>query len=72
MTIPFLYLTELETAKTLHLSAKTLQRFRQEGTGPSYFKAGRRVLYAPPDIDLWLQQNSFRSTSEAKHKGNNK
>ncbi len=59
------YLIETEAAGLLHISPKTLQRFRQEGTGPRYFKAGRRVLYTRSEIDGWLQQNSFRSTSEA-------
>lgn len=64
-----IYLTETQTAEMLSISARTLQRFRVEGGGPKYFKAGKRVLYAVPDLDAWLNENHHSNTSEAKAKG---
>jgi len=58
-----------EVAQLLHISTKTLERWRVEGTGPVFRKAGRKVLYALADIETWLNANAFTSTSEAKSKG---
>ena len=62
------YLTETQTAEMLNVSARTLQRFRLEGGGPKFCKAGKRVLYASPDLEAWLEENRHASTSEAKAK----
>lgn len=49
------------------LSHKTLERFRSEGTGPAYVKAGpgrrARVRYRKADLDAWLEQQTFTSTT---------
>lgn len=58
------YLTQAETADSLRLSERTLERMRVEGTGPTFVKAGRRVLYRQSDIHDWAAQRTFRSTSE--------
>lgn len=50
-------------AKELHVSTSTLARWRNEGTGPQYMKAGRRVLYALTDVNAWLLASSRTSTS---------
>ncbi|MCK0172346.1 helix-turn-helix domain-containing protein [Aliiroseovarius sp. S1123] len=63
------YLTEAQTAEMLNISARTLQRFRLEGGGPKFCKAGKRVLYAIPDLETWLKEHRHASTSEAKAKG---
>ncbi len=59
------YKVEKEAADYVRLSPRTLQRHRQQGTGPLFTKAGRRVLYRQSDLDDWLAGNVFRSTSEA-------
>ena len=63
-----LYLTVIEAARYLRISPKTLERMRVEGTGPSFFKVGpgkkARVLYRQTDIDAWLAQFTYASTSE--------
>ncbi len=53
-----------QTAKRLGLSTSTLAKMRLYGTGPSYSKLGRRVVYRPEDLDLWLEANRFQSTSQ--------
>ena len=61
-------LTTAEAAHVLRLSPRTLERFRVEGTGPSYLKAGpgkrARVLYRLEDLQAWLNQSRFSSTSD--------
>jgi excisionase family DNA binding protein len=62
------YVTTLEAAKLLHVSARTLERRRSRGDGPRFHKAGRRVLYRIDEIEAWLSSNGFNSTSEYKGK----
>ena len=57
---------ESEAADYLRVSPRTLQRHRQQGTGPKFIKAGRRVLYSKPDIDSWLDANCAASTAQAQ------
>jgi Helix-turn-helix domain len=62
------FLTTGEAAHFLRLSARTLERFRVEGTGPRYTKAGpgmrARVLYRRSDLEDWLQSFQYDSTSQ--------
>ena len=58
-------LTQSEAAKILRLSARTLERHRWAGTGPSFVKLGRRVFYRPQDIETYIAGQIFASTSEA-------
>lgn len=61
-------LTTVEAAAYLRLSPRTLERFRVEGTGPKFLKAGggkrARVLYDPEELRRWLAGFSYGSTSE--------
>lgn len=61
-------LTTPEAAHFLRLSARTLERYRVEGTGPRYIKAGpgrrARVLYRKEDLHAWLEGFRFNSTAE--------
>lgn len=61
-------LTTSEAAARLRLSPRTLERLRVSGEGPRYVKAGpgtrARVFYLGRDLDAWLSQYQFASTSE--------
>ncbi len=59
-----IFLTQSEAAGVLRISERTLERFRLEGSGPRFVKAGRRVLYKRADIDAWTNARTFQSTSE--------
>lgn len=59
-------LNQREAADVLRLSPRTLERYRVTGTGPSYRKLGRRVLYSPTDLDRWVTSRIRTSTSEAQ------
>jgi hypothetical protein len=56
-------LTQKRLAERLNQSERTLERWRIEGTGPVYVKAGRKVLYLPRDVEEWLLETRRRSTS---------
>lgn len=52
------YLTTEEVAAMLHLSKATLERWRRQGDGPPFVRAGRRrVLYPADGVDRWLADN---------------
>ena len=63
MNNPFL-LNAGQAAQQLGLSVSTLAKMRLYGTGPVYSKLGRRVVYRPEDLDVWVSRNRFNSTSE--------
>ena len=57
-------LTEKETANFLGCSARTIQRWRMTGEGPSYRRMGvRRVVYSRADLMTYLARRTFTSTS---------
>lgn len=45
------------------LSTRTLQRWRLEGFGPTYIKLGRLVRYRETDLDEFIHDRRFSSTS---------
>ena len=53
-----------EAARFLGLSARTLEKHRTYGTGPTYRKLGGRVVYAPEDLKAWVDRGAKRSTSD--------
>ena len=63
MTVTFW--TSEVTATVLHTSERTLERRRQDGTGPKFLRWGRRILYRPEDVEQWAQENAVSSTAEA-------
>lgn len=63
-----MFLTTKETAELCRLSVRTLERYRVNGDGPMYTKAGpgkrARVVYRQSDVLAWLDQNRYSSTSD--------
>jgi excisionase family DNA binding protein len=49
-------LTHLQLAHELQVSLRTLERWRQEGTGPAFIRIGRFPRYRRSDIDAWLER----------------
>jgi excisionase family DNA binding protein len=49
-------LTQQQLADELQVSVRTLERWRQEGTGPAFIRVGRSPRYRRSDIDAWLEQ----------------
>ncbi len=59
------FLNEREAAELLCLGVRTLQRWRWEGRGPSYFKFGGAVRYARRDLDEFVRRSRRRNTHES-------
>lgn len=51
-------------AQHMHHSPKTLEKWRVLGTGPTYVKMGRVVLYDREAIDRFLSEHTRRSTAD--------
>ena len=60
------FLVTQEAAERLRLSPRSLERFRLNGMGPCFVKAGRRVLYRISDLDAWANARTYASTAEAE------
>jgi hypothetical protein len=60
---PTLLTSEVAAAR-LGLKPGTLAAWRSEKRGPKYFKIGRACLYAPADLDAWIQKQAVE-TGEA-------
>ena len=58
------YLTSKDAAEFLCVSPLTLRKWRWEGKGPQFVKAGRKVLYRLQDIEDWISGQIRRSTSD--------
>jgi excisionase family DNA binding protein len=56
-------LTQQQLADELEVSQRTLERWRQQGTGPAFIRVGRSPRYRRADIDAWLDQQR-RTRSE--------
>jgi DNA-binding transcriptional MerR regulator len=51
------FLTEPEAAEAIRVSARTLRRWRQKGTGPPVAGyAGKRALYRRSELLAWLRR----------------
>jgi len=49
-----IFITQQQLSDLLYVSERTLERWRVEGVGPPFLKAGKKVLYLTKDIDDWL------------------
>jgi hypothetical protein len=61
------YVRTHEAARLLSLSARTLEKYRCHGTGPTFRKLGGRVVYAVADLEAWANQLACRSTSDPRY-----
>ncbi|WP_158915879.1 AlpA family transcriptional regulator [Caulobacter sp. S45] len=61
---PQRFLRTPEAARVLGLSARTLEKHRTFGTGPTYRKLGGRIVYAMEDLQTWADLGLRQSTSD--------
>jgi Helix-turn-helix domain len=52
-------------AQALFSNVRTMERWRKEGTGPRYTKAGRRVMYIGADLLAFLEKQKRTHTGAA-------
>jgi predicted DNA-binding transcriptional regulator AlpA len=52
---------EKATAARLGVSTRTLQRWRRDGSGPAYMRAGPRAIrYSDAALEEWSRARTFR------------
>lgn len=56
-----------EAAQMLSLSARTLEKYRCHGSGPTFRKLGGRVVYSIEDLQAWADNAACRSTSDPQY-----
>ena len=47
------HINQYQLSKRWNISARTLEHWRWERTGPTYIKLGRRVVYSIADIEAF-------------------
>jgi excisionase family DNA binding protein len=57
-------LTQREAATLLHLSERTLERWRVAGDGLKFIRLGRSIRYRLADIEAFIASRIVGSTSE--------
>lgn len=50
--------TEAEVADYLHVSIRTVQRWRSEKVGPKVLWAAKSPRYRKADVDAWLERRA--------------
>ncbi|MGH7119553.1 MAG: helix-turn-helix transcriptional regulator [Acetobacteraceae bacterium] len=63
-THDFDLLDQKRVREILHITQRTLERWRVTGTGPRFVRVGKRPLYRPDDLAAWLAAHTADSTSE--------
>ncbi|HAS26775.1 MAG TPA: hypothetical protein DCR64_15185 [Vibrio sp.] len=53
-----------ELANLFGISKKTLERKREDGTRPKYFRIGSSIRYQKDAVDEWIKESTCRSTCE--------
>lgn len=54
--IKMIGLTDVQVEESTNgiLNRGTLRNWRSQGKGPRYFRVGRKVIYRPQDIEMFL------------------
>jgi Helix-turn-helix domain len=60
------FLTEDEAAAELHQAIRTLRKWRTAGSGPSYVKVGREILYPRDNLIAWVSSKIIDPVRERK------
>jgi hypothetical protein len=63
-TDPLDFVGEKEAARSLKLSVRKMQRWRETGGGPVYHKFGQAVRYTRGDLMTWAAAQRRHSTAE--------
>ena len=59
------YMTPKEAAEYLRSSPSTLAKRRITGNSPPFTRIGSAIRYRRVDLDIWMNGNVRRSTSES-------
>lgn len=54
------FLSDAQLCELLRVTPRTTSRWRVDGTGPAFIRAGgRRILYRRADVNCWLAGRTF-------------
>ena len=62
--VPDLLLTQDAVADHLGICARTLERWRMTGEGPTFVKIGRAVRYPESALTEWITAHQHHSTAD--------
>ena len=65
--VQIVLLNEVEAARLLRLSVKTLRRWRWAGNPPGFLKLGGAVRYDPKTLSDFIEAGRRNSTSDPGH-----
>lgn len=54
------------TSRFSGTNKQTWAQHRYRGTGPKFFKVGRKVYYRPEDVQEWIENNLQTRTDDEK------
>ncbi len=58
-------LTPKQLAELFVVNENTIAQWRVQGNGPKFVKIQRRIRYAANDVDHWMNERTFASTTTA-------
>jgi len=58
-------LTPKQLAELFAVNENTIAQWRVQGNGPKFVKIERRIRYAATDVDHWMNERTFASTTAA-------
>ena len=61
------HLNQIELARRLGVSCRTLERWRWIGAGPQFIKVGGRVKYRLADSEAYEQSRLCQSTADSHY-----
>jgi len=56
-------LDQVKVARILGIEIETLGSWRRKGYGPRWYRIGRKIRYAAPDLRAWMSAQSRRDVS---------
>ena len=53
-----------QAAAMLGIARQTLAKWRWAGFGPPFVKVGRKIAYPQRELDKWVAERTYHSTTE--------
>ena len=63
LSIPRVWLNEVEAGKYLSLSTHLLRKWRSQGGGPEFYRVGNRILYKIQGLNEWIEAHRVKEDS---------
>lgn len=67
MKLEIQLLTQIQAARFLNRSLRTLGMWRERHYGPAYVRIGKAVMYQMEDLELFLARSRIKCDQEARN-----